>query len=182
MRIDEVSLYAVDNRLIVPFSASSHAARELTHVVVRMRSGDRVGWGECATPSDPYYLNETAKTAWHVLEDFLVPAVLGKELETVEGFASLWADVRGNTFAKAGLEMAAWDLLGRATGRSIRAMLGGTRTELLSGVAVGIERDLGGSSIPSPSTWPAVPARQVEGHQATTSHAREDAPHFPTRR
>ena len=31
---------------------------------------------ECASPSDPYYCPETVETCWHVLKDFLAPAVL----------------------------------------------------------------------------------------------------------
>lgn len=143
MRIDEVSLYGVQNRLIVPFAASSHATQELTHILVCLRSGDHVGWGECPTLEDPFYLGETTKTAWHVLEEFLVPSILGKEVADVEGFLALWPPVKGNTFAKTGLEMAAWDLVGRASARSVGEMLGGAREEVLSGVSLGIERDTG---------------------------------------
>jgi O-succinylbenzoate synthase len=39
--------------------------------------------------------------------------------------------------------MAAWDLLGRIQGRSVAALLGGTREEIQAGVALGIERDTG---------------------------------------
>lgn len=143
MRIDEVSMYAVQNRLVVPFAASSHSTEDLTHILVRVRSGDHTGWGECATLEDPYYLGETTKTAWHVLEEFLVPSVVGKQADDVTSFLALWGPVKGNTFAKAGLEMAAWDLFGRASGRSVAQMLGGERDEVLSGVSLGIERDTG---------------------------------------
>lgn len=143
MRIEEVSLYAVDNTLVVPFSASSHSTQKLTHILVRVRSGDHEGWGECSTLSDPYYLGETTDTAWHVLSEFLVPGVLGKDVDDPASFVKCFGPVKGNTFAKAGIEMAAWDLFGRASGRSVASMLGGTRTEILSGVSLGIERDLG---------------------------------------
>lgn len=142
MRIEEVSLYAVDNTLVVPFSASSHSTQALTHILVRLRSGDHVGWGECATLGDPYYLGETTDTAWHVLSEFLVPGVLGKDVADVASFVKCFGPVKANTFAKAGIEMAAWDLFGRASGRSVASMLGGERKEILSGVSLGIERDI----------------------------------------
>ncbi len=141
MRIEEASLYAVQNRLIVPFAASSHATQELTHILVRIRANGGVGWGECPTLEDPYYLGETTKTAWHILRDFLIPSVLGKEFETIDGFLGLYGPVKGNTFAKAGLEMAAWDLLGRSAGRPVADLLGGERDEIFSGVSLGIDRD-----------------------------------------
>jgi O-succinylbenzoate synthase len=47
--------------------------------------------------------------------------------------------VRGNRFAKAGLEMACWDLFVRARGEPLARALGGTRSEIESGVSLGIE-------------------------------------------
>ena len=55
----------------------------------------------------------------------------------------LYRPVKGNHFAKAGLEMACWDLLARREGKPLAAMLGGTRAEILSGVSLGIEDDPG---------------------------------------
>jgi O-succinylbenzoate synthase len=47
--------------------------------------------------------------------------------------------VRGNNFAKAGLEMACWDLFTRVANQPLAAALGGTRSEIYSGVSLGIE-------------------------------------------
>jgi O-succinylbenzoate synthase len=69
--------------------------------------------------------------------------VLGKEIANPTELASLLTPVKGNTFAKAGLEMAGWDLFGRAEGKSVASLLGGTRTEIHSGVALGMEKDVG---------------------------------------
>jgi O-succinylbenzoate synthase len=139
MKIDQIDLYEVRMRLKVRFQASTHAADELRHHLIRVRSGDVVGWGECSAPNDPYYLGETADAAWHMLEGFLIPSVLGKDFVDVATFADAYHHVKANTFARAGLEMAAWDLFGRATGKSGASMLGGTRTEIFSGVSLGME-------------------------------------------
>ena len=77
-----------------------------------------VGWGECASPGDPYYCPETTETCWHILKDFLGPLVLGRDWETIDELVGFYRQVKGNSFAKAGLEMACWDALGRARGRS----------------------------------------------------------------
>src|SRR5262249_1379996 len=47
--------------------------------------------------------------------------------------------VEGNRFAQAGMEMACWDALARAQGVPLGSLLGVTRTEILSGVSLGIE-------------------------------------------
>lgn len=143
MRVEAVSLYNVSLSLKVPFAASSHAAHRLEHVLVRLRTDAGDGWGECATTTDPYYLGETLRSTWAVLEDFLAPAVVGRSFDSVDAFVAAFASVKGNTFAKCGLEMAAWDALGKASGRSVAAMLGGTRAQVESGVSLGIDRDLG---------------------------------------
>ncbi|MDQ3808880.1 MAG: o-succinylbenzoate synthase, partial [Chloroflexota bacterium] len=49
-----------------------------------------------------------------------------------------------NNFAKAGLEMACWDLFTRARGQSLAGALGGTRREIHSGVSLGIEPTVDG--------------------------------------
>ncbi|MCC6626848.1 MAG: o-succinylbenzoate synthase, partial [Chloroflexi bacterium] len=101
------------------------------------------GWGECASPSDPYYCPETTETCWHLLKDFLGPLVLGKPWDTVDELIHLYRDVKGNNFAKAGLEMAVWDVLAQRAGRPLADLLGSTRAEILSGVSLGIETDIG---------------------------------------
>ena len=139
MKIDQIDLYEVRMRLKTKFQASTHEADDLRHILIRIRSGDVVGWGECSAPNDPFYLGETADSSWHMLESFLVPSVLGKDFADVAAFAAAYDHVKGNTFARAGIEIAAWDLFGRARGESVASMLGGTRKEISSGVSLGME-------------------------------------------
>jgi O-succinylbenzoate synthase len=93
--------------------------------------------------TEPGYCCETTETAWHILRDFLAPAVLGCELTDIPSFAARYRRVRGNPLAKAGLEMAAWDILGQARGQSLAQMLGGGhsrgRDRVEVGVSVGIQ-------------------------------------------
>ncbi len=138
--VQSVDLYLVRLPLIRPFTTSSHTKDHLDHIVLRVR--DRAGaegWGECDSPSDPYYCSETFETSWHILRDFLVPGLLGVAWDQPDQAAATWSKVRGNRFGKAGLEIACWDLYTRARGESLAAALGGTRREILSGVSLGIE-------------------------------------------
>jgi o-succinylbenzoate synthase len=143
MRIVRVELRIVRLPLVRTFRTSSSSKDHIDHILVRLTSEDGVeGWGECASPSDPYYCPETTETCWHILKDFLVPKVLGREWSTIDELIALFGPIKGNNFAKAGLEMACWDALARLEGLSMAAMLGGTRTEIHSGVSLGIEREL----------------------------------------
>ncbi|WP_435016941.1 o-succinylbenzoate synthase [Tundrisphaera sp. TA3] len=143
MRIDRIELKLVRVPLARTFRTSSSTKDHIDHILVRVVADDgSEGWGECASPYDPYYCPETTGTCWHLLEDFLGPLVLGKEWGTIDEFVSLYRLVKGNNFAKAGLEMACWDVLATRAGKPLASLLGGTRTEILSGVSLGIERDL----------------------------------------
>jgi O-succinylbenzoate synthase len=65
--------------------------------------------------------------------------LLGKPFENAAEVAATWSQVRGNNFAKAGLEMACWDLFTRTNGEPLARALGGVRSEIHSGVSLGIE-------------------------------------------
>ncbi len=143
MRIDRIDLFLVRLPLVRPFRTSSSVKDHLDHILVRAESAEGIGWGECASPSDPYYCPETVETCWHILTSFLVPGVVGAEWDSIEGFVGLFGPIKGNRFARAGLEMAAWDLMARAEGEPLRRLIGGVRKRIASGVSLGIESDRG---------------------------------------
>lgn len=139
MRIERAELWIVRLPMVRSFTTSSSTKTHQNHILVKLHADGLVGWGECASPSDPYYCEETTETCWHILKDFLLPSVLGKPWQNVEELTSFYAKLKRNNFAKAGLEMAAWDLLAQAAGKPLHALLGGTRPEILSGVSLGVE-------------------------------------------
>jgi O-succinylbenzoate synthase len=142
MRIERIDLKIVRLPLVRPFQTSSSRKDHLDHILVRVEAGGLAGWGECASPSDPYYCPETTETCWHILRDFLAPLVLGREWTSIDELTAFYRAVKGNNFARSGLEMACWDVRARSLGQSLAAMLGGTRSEILSGVSLGIENEI----------------------------------------
>ena len=141
MKVERVDLHVVRMPLIRTFVTSTSTRNHLDHILVKIYADGVVGWGECAVPPNPYYCEETTETCWHVLSDFLVPAVLACEWEDVETLATSYRKVRRNNFAKAGVEMACWDLLARSQDTPLHRLLGGVRSEIESGVSLGIESD-----------------------------------------
>jgi O-succinylbenzoate synthase len=139
MKIEQIELSHVVMRLVAPFETSFGVEQDRACIIVAMRAGGLTGYGECVAAAEPGYCYETATTAWHILCDFLVPAVLGQDLTDIPSFIAHYARVRGNPLAKAGLEMAAWDVLGQAQGKSLAQMLGGARDLVEVGVSVGIQ-------------------------------------------
>ena len=89
----------------------------------------------------PFYSYETVTTAWHIMKDFLIPAILGKDLKDVAEAISLYEyeRVRGHMMAKAGIESALWDAFAKSKGISLSKLLGGTRDKINVGVSIGIQ-------------------------------------------
>jgi O-succinylbenzoate synthase len=65
--------------------------------------------------------------------------VLGVALEGPAEVPGRLAQVRGHRMAKAALEMAIWDAHARQRGVPLAAALGGTRSEIASGVSIGVQ-------------------------------------------
>jgi cis-L-3-hydroxyproline dehydratase len=124
-----------------PFTMSGgRTSTDQDATVVRVETSDGlVGWGEqCVfTPS---FLPGYGPSTRAALEP-LARAVLGADARSVElVYARMDAALRGYAYAKSALDIACWDVLGKATGMRISDLLGGTRQEeleLYTGVGVG---------------------------------------------
>jgi o-succinylbenzoate synthase len=139
MRIDRMCLHHLRMPLRSPFETSFGRSDARECILLSIHAGGLIGYGECVADATPGYAYETTGTAWHILSDFMAPVILGQPLPEPLDFWRHVAGIRGHPMAKAGLEMALWDLKGQVEGRSLRAMLGGTRTTVDVGVSVGIQ-------------------------------------------
>lgn len=139
MKIEHLRLYHLRMNLQTPFETSFGSINTRECVLVEAHSQGLVGYGECPTDRSPGYSYETCGTAWHILSEFLLPAVLGQELNSPADLQRLVSFVRGHNMAKAGLEMALWDLLGKAQGKSLQELFGGVRNRVEVGVSIGLQ-------------------------------------------
>jgi O-succinylbenzoate synthase len=122
------------------FRTSFGAMERKTGVIVELRTEDgRTGYGECAAGPAPTYTEETAYSALQTLVRDLVPAAVGVDLRSPEALSARYAHVRGNRFAKAGLETAFWDLLSQERGAPLTDLLGGVRSHVEVGESLGIK-------------------------------------------
>ncbi len=142
MKIERIELHHVSQELVHPFRTSFGTQVERSCILVSVHSEGLAGWGECPTSMDPGYSYETVGTAWHIMRDFLAPALLGQDVTAAEEVPAYFRKVRGHSMAKAGLENAVWDLLARAEGVPLSRMLGGQRERVEVGVSIGIQPTL----------------------------------------
>ncbi len=139
MKIDRIELRHIKMHLTAPFETSFGVDLDEEHLIVRVDGEGITGWGECVAARDPFYSYETTQTAWHILRDYLIPGVLNQALSGIDDAISRSARVRGHQMAKAGLEFALWDWLGKSKGMSLSKLLGGTRERIPVGVSVGLQ-------------------------------------------
>ena len=144
MKIERIELRHVKLILVSPFVTSMGVEYDEEHIIVRVDAEGVTGWGESVAEGTPFYSYETVPTAWHILTDFLMPSVLGKDLQSIDEAIAGYAKVRGHMMAKAGLEAALWDAFAKTKGISLSQMLGGTRKKIDVGVSIGIQDSVAG--------------------------------------
>jgi O-succinylbenzoate synthase len=139
MKIESITLHHLRMPLVSPFETSFGREVDRECVIVELQSDGLTGWGECVATRDPGYNYETTGTAMHILKDFVAPLILGRDVKDALDFQQRVEGIRGHLLAKAGVEMALWDLLGKRDGKSLREMLGGERDKVEVGVSVGLQ-------------------------------------------
>jgi o-succinylbenzoate synthase len=139
MKIESLCLHHIRMPLVAPFETSFGRETDRECILIEMRADGLTGYGECVASYNPGYNYETTGTAGHILKNFIAPQVLGQEIRDAADFQSRVSGIRGHHLAKAGVEMAVWDLLGKRSGRSLRQMLGGDQTKVEVGVSVGLQ-------------------------------------------
>ncbi len=139
MKIESIELRQITLPLVSPFTTSFGTQSDRPCVIVSVHAEGVTGYGECVAGDGPWYSYETVATAWHVLEEFLTPRLLGFDLDDPTAVWDLFAPIRGHNMAKAALEMACWDLAAKTRGVSLRDLLGGARDRVAVGVSVGIQ-------------------------------------------
>lgn len=147
MKIDRVDLYHISQPLVSPFVTSFGRQEDRHCLIVALHAEGLTGWGECVANSSPGYSYETSGTAWHILSDFLIPAVLGKDLREPEEMIGWLTFARGHPLAKAALDQAAWDIIGQRDNVSFAQKLAepydeGPRERVKVGVSIGIQSSI----------------------------------------
>ncbi len=90
------------------------------------------GWGEAAPLDHPFYLPETTSGAFAVTSEWALPMALAVGPEPGAVARSL-SSIRGNTFARAGVEAAFWCLKAARFGCSLAELFAGASAGAVAG-------------------------------------------------
>jgi D-galactarolactone cycloisomerase len=131
MKLAEIRGYHVSCDLPEPLGNAVASFTSRAALVVELVTEDGLsGWGE----------TQFAELAWPYLERMLAPLLLGRDpLDTEKLWQSMLraGDSHAALLAISAVDMALWDLKGRASGRSIASLLGGARRERIRAYASG---------------------------------------------
>jgi O-succinylbenzoate synthase len=139
MKIDKIELMLCCLPYIHFFETSFGREEERTFILVKVYAEGICGYGEVVADNAPLYSYETTGTAWLMLKDFFIPLLFQKSLSEPQDFYEEAKIFKGHPMAKAGLELALWDLVAKSKGLPLWKLYGGTQKEIPAGVSVGIQ-------------------------------------------
>lgn len=148
--IAEIKLHPVGLPLVEKLRTSYGAEPFKSAVIVELTTTDGLtGWGECPTKMRPSYAYETIGTALHILSEFLVPALVGKTIESPTDVPNLLKAHRGQPMAKYSVESAVWDAWAQANNMTLAEAFAAHLPEgnaptgrALVGVSIGIQETI----------------------------------------
>jgi O-succinylbenzoate synthase len=148
VRITRAELLELTLPFVEPFIISGGRidARRSLVVVLRDEAG-HAGYGEAPPFELPFYSEETLAGARDLVERVLLPRIAGREFDSPEAVdAALREGIRGNAFARAGVETAAWDLEAHRRGTGLAQLIAqrldvAPAASVPCGVALGIPAD-----------------------------------------
>ena len=139
MKIEAVTLREIQMPLVHFFETSFGRTYSRRILLLTVHCEGIDGWAESVVGEDPFYSSEWIESAWPTLIEYLIPPLLGKNIESARDCPALFAKVRAHRMAKAGIENALWDAEAQQKRIPLWKLLGGTRTEILCGVSIGIQ-------------------------------------------
>lgn len=125
LKIEEIELFPLKIPYKMAARISSFEYPCVESMLVRVRTNDDLyGYGEAVT--DPAFTGETRHSISAAIKDYLGGAVLGSDpFAVLEIHEKMDQALVKNTAAKAAVEMACLDVVGKATGEPIYNLLGG---------------------------------------------------------
>lgn len=123
--IADIEVRIVDIPLVRPHKLAMATISNQSNIVVRVRDGaGREGWGEAA--AIPHYGMETVETMASVLNQVLVPALVGRNPGAPRALSrEMDKIIQGHFYAKSAIELAYLDLIARSRNQSIASFFGG---------------------------------------------------------
>lgn len=139
MRIDRLDVHYVVMPLLYPWRTAYGEDTDIHSVLVKVESGEHSAWAESTPFFAPHYLSESAGSVFHHVTEVFGPHVVGREYDTAADLNRRLSPFKGNSFAKAAIEIGWWTLESRMTGTPLHRLLGGADRQVAAGADFGIQ-------------------------------------------
>ncbi|WP_054948832.1 mandelate racemase/muconate lactonizing enzyme family protein [Numidum massiliense] len=132
MHITAVSIFGIRLPLKIPFVVSYESYDVMPSLIVKVETNTGLyGYGE-AVP-DEHVTGETWEGTYEVIRHTLAPAVLGKNPFDIEKIhATMDSCIYSAPAAKAAIDIACYDLMGKAVGQPVYNLIGGQYRQRLA--------------------------------------------------
>lgn len=126
--IESIDTIIVDLPTLRPHKLAMHTMQNQTLVIIRLRCADGIeGIGEATTIGGLSYGNESPDSIKVNIDRHFAPLLIGQDASNINAaMLRLERSIRGNTFAKSGIESALLDALGKRLNLPVSELLGGS--------------------------------------------------------
>lgn len=138
MHIDRIDLFHVRMPLIYPWRTAYGEDADIESVLCRMTSGSVEAWGESSPLAAPCYSPEWAGGIFATCKQWLAPQLLNQDIPSGDALQKKLSLFKGNSFAKAVLDTAWWNLHSRLQNQPLHTLLGATRDLVPVGADFGV--------------------------------------------
>jgi O-succinylbenzoate synthase len=140
MKIVRVDLLEVKIPLAHHFETSYGRMMDIHKMFLKAYTEDRFVYADSVVEPGLGYTYETPETARAVLVKYILPLVLGKEINGPDEYWRLIAKLRGHPMTKASMDNVIWIFKALEENQSLSQISGGDKTRIISGgVSVGIQ-------------------------------------------
>ncbi|MDQ3013333.1 MAG: dipeptide epimerase [Acidobacteriota bacterium] len=139
MRIVDINTIRRNFRLSHPSVVAYESVETAPNIIVRIElENGLIGWGNAAP--DEHVTGETAESAEQTINQIFRPFLIGQDATRIE---SLWPQLRAlapkQPTAIAAVDIALYDLSGKAAGLPLCKLLGHARDEIVTSITLSIE-------------------------------------------
>lgn len=138
MKITDIRTGEIKIPLARPFKTALRTVERVEDIVVRVTAENGMtGYGEA--PPTAVITGDTKGSVLCAVNDFIAPALLGMDILALdEVMERLDGCIKGNTSAKAAVDMALYDLWGKVMEKPLYQLLGGYRQEFLTDITISV--------------------------------------------
>ncbi len=138
MKITNIEAWPVEMKLAEPYTIAYESIDSTTNIFLRIETDQNINGHGCAAP-DEQVTGETPSSTRQTLAEVAGPWLIGRDPLRYARLLEELADLLPNApSARAAIDMAVFDILGKFSGLPVWKLLGGYRTRIKTSVTIGI--------------------------------------------